>query len=68
MFASGENAYIKDWNAGRIVMIFLCFYLDEGRANACICMGTHTQPLLYIARLILMKLGLNEVLKVPYMF
>ena len=34
-------------------MIFLCNYLDEGkggggvsRTNACICIGTHSQPLL----------------------
>ena len=44
--------YIKDLNAWRILMNFLCIYLSEGRwggggrTNACICMGTHSQPLL----------------------
>ena len=44
-----ENADIKDLNAWRILMNFLCIYLGEGRGgctNACICMGTHSQPLL----------------------
>ena len=44
-----KNAYIKDLNALRILMNFLCIYLDEkggGCTNACICMGTHSQPLL----------------------
>ena len=49
MFVSGRNAYIKDLNA--ILMHFLCIYLGEkggGGActNTCICMGTHSQPLL----------------------
>ena len=43
-----ENAYIKDLNASRFFMNFLCIYLGEGRGctNACICMETHSQPLL----------------------
>ena len=44
-----NNAYIKDLNALRILMNFLCIYLGEKRGgctNACICMGTHNQPLL----------------------
>ena len=28
-----ENAYIKDLNAWRILMNFLCIYLDEGRGG-----------------------------------
>ena len=48
MFVSEKNAYIKDLNALRILMNFLCIYLSEkgGCINACICMGTHSQPLL----------------------
>ena len=49
MFVSEKNAYIKDLNALRIFMNFLCIYLGEkggGCTHACICMGTHSQPLL----------------------
>ena len=51
MFFTRENAYIKDLNTWRILMNFLCIYLGEGKGgggctNACICMGTHSQPLL----------------------
>ena len=50
MFVSEKNVYIKDLNALRILMNFLCIYLGEKRGgctnNACICMGTHSQPLL----------------------
>ena len=52
MFVCEKNAYIKDWNAFRILMNFLCIYLGEKGGgggectNACICMGTHSQPLL----------------------
>ena len=49
MFVSEKNAYIKDLNALRILMNFLCIYLGEkggGCTTACICMGTHSQPLL----------------------
>ena len=46
MFVSEKNAYIKDLNALGI----LCIYLGEkgggGCTNACICVGTHSQPLL----------------------
>ena len=48
MFVSEKNAYIKDLIALRILMNFLCIYLGEkggGCTNACICMGTHSQPL-----------------------
>ena len=45
-----EDAYIKDLKALRILMNFLCIYLGEerggGYTNACIFMGTHSQPLL----------------------
>ena len=43
-----ECFYLNDLNALRILMNFLCDYLDEerGSTNACICMGTHSQPLL----------------------
>ena len=50
MFISEKNAYIKDLNALRILMNFLCIYLGEkrggGGTNACICMGIHNQRLL----------------------
>ena len=51
MFVSEKNAYIKDLNDLRILMNFLCIYLSEKGGglvciNACICMGTHSQPLL----------------------
>ena len=49
MVVSEKNAYIKDLTALRILMNFLCIYLGEKRGgctNACICMGTHSQPLL----------------------
>ena len=29
MFESEKNAYLKDWNALRILMNFLCIYLGE---------------------------------------
>ena len=38
MFVSEKNAYIKDLNALRILMNFLCIYLGEkggGCTNAC---------------------------------
>ena len=51
MFVSEKNAYIKDLNALRILMNFLCIYLGEKgggctKLNVCICIGTHSQPLL----------------------
>ena len=50
VFISGNNASIKDLNALRILMNFLCIYLGKERgggcSNACVCMGTHSQPLL----------------------
>ena len=49
MFVSEKNAYVKDVNALRNLMNFLYIYLGEKRGgctNACICMETHSQPLL----------------------
>ena len=52
MFVSGRMLYINDLDALRIIMNFLCIYLGEERegvctdACTCICMGTHSQPLL----------------------
>ena len=51
IFVIEKNAYIKDLNALRILMNFLCIYLGEkggggGCTNACICMGIHSRPLL----------------------
>ena len=49
MFVSEKNAYIKDLNALSILMNFLWICIFEkgrGCTNACICMGTHSQPLL----------------------
>ena len=46
MFVSEKNAYVKNLNALKILMNFLCIYLGEkggGRTYACICMGTHSQ-------------------------
>ena len=34
MFVSEKNAYIKDLNALRILMNFLCIYLDEKGGGA----------------------------------
>ena len=42
-----KNADIKDLNALRILINFLWIYLVEkggGCTNACICIGTHSQP------------------------
>ena len=45
-----DKAYIKNLNAWRFLMNFLCIYLGEGRVggciNACIFIGTHNQPFL----------------------
>ena len=50
MFVSEKNAYMKDLNALRILMIFFIYLFKWKRGggciNACICMGTHSQPLL----------------------
>ena len=52
MFVSEKNAYIKDLSALRFLMNFLCIYLGKkvgggfNSTNACICMGTQSQPLL----------------------
>ena len=45
-----EKAYIKDLNAWRFIMNFLCILLDEGRGDALmhvyVYIGTHNQPFL----------------------
>ena len=45
-----EKAYIKDLNAWRFLMNFLCINLDEGRGGALmhvyVYIGTHNQPFL----------------------
>ena len=47
----GKGLY-KRLNALRFLIYFLCIYLDEGGGggvgctNACICIETHSQPLL----------------------
>ena len=48
VFISGNNASIKDLNAFRILMNFSMYLGQErgGCSNACVCMGTHSQPLL----------------------
>ena len=50
MLVNEKNAYLKDLNALRILMNFLCIYSGEkgggGSTNACICTGTHSKPLL----------------------
>ena len=45
------KAYIKDLNAWRFLMNFLCIYLDEGRGGGALMhvyvyIGTHNQPFL----------------------
>ena len=42
-----ENAYIKDLNAWRILMNFLCFYLDEGNGGggALVHVYTYENPI-----------------------
>ena len=53
MFVSEKNVYINDLNALRILMNFVCIYLGEKGGGValmhvqCICMGTHSQPLLH---------------------
>ena len=43
MFVSEKNAYIKDLNALRILMIFLCIYLSEkGGGGGCMYMYGNT--------------------------
>ena len=44
MFVSEKNAYIKDLNALRILMNFLCIYLGEkgGGVHLCMCMYGNT--------------------------
>ena len=38
MFVSEKNAYIKDLNALRILMNFLCIYLGEKGGGVHLCM------------------------------
>ena len=71
MFESEKNAYIKDLNALRILMNFLCIYLGEkgggGVALTHVCVWEHIVSLYYrTAQWMFTKLGRDEVLMVPY--
>ena len=50
MLVSEKNAYIKDLNPSRIFIEFFMYLFrwkkGGGCTNTCICMGTHSQPLL----------------------
>ena len=53
MFRSGRMLIYKSFICLKNFNEFLCIYLDEGKGggggwctNACICMGTHSQPFL----------------------
>ena len=70
MFVSEKNAYIKDLNAWRILMNFLCIYLGEKGGGVALM---HVYVWEYIVSLYFrtaqwmwMKLGKDEVLMVPY--
>ena len=50
MFVSEKNAYIKDLNALRILMNFLCIYLGEKRGVGAlmrVCLWEHIISLYY---------------------
>ena len=54
-------------------MNLLCIHLGEGKGvvalmHTFVCIGTHSQPLLQNHLMILMKLGIDEELKAPFMF
>ena len=69
MFESEKNAYIKDLNALRILMNFICIYLGEkgGGALMHVYVWEHIVSLYYRTALwMLTKLGRDEVLMVPY--
>ena len=67
-----ENAYIKDLYALRILMNFLCIYLGEGKgwvALMHVYIWGHVVSICYRTDLwIFTKLGMDEVLMVPYKF
>ena len=69
MFVSEKNAYIKDLNALRILMNFLCIYLGEkggGGALMHVYVWEHIVSLYYrTAQWMFTKLGRDEVLMVP---
>ena len=49
VFISGNNASIKDLNAFKNCDEFLMYLFRQRKrwcSNACVCMGTHSQPLL----------------------
>ena len=70
MFVSEKNAYIKDLNALRILMIFLCIYLGEkgvGVALMHVYVWEHIVSLYYrTSKWMFTKLSRDEVLMVPY--
>ena len=72
MFVSEKNAYIKDLNALRILMNFLCIYLGEKGGGGAL-MHVHVYVWEQIVSLyyrttswMFTKLGRDEVLMVPY--
>ena len=65
-----ENAYIKDLNALRILMIFLCIYLGEGKGGALmhVYVWEHIESLYYrTAQWMFTNLSRDEVLMAPHM-
>ena len=70
MFVSEKNAYIKDLNALRILMNFLCIYLSEKGGGGALMLEyvwEHISSLYYrTASWMFTKLGRDEVLMVPY--
>ena len=70
MFVSEKNDYIKDLNALRTLMNFLCTYLGEkggGGALIHVYVWEHIVSLYYrTAKWMFTKLGRDEVLMVPY--
>ena len=72
MFVSEKNAYIKDLNALRILMNFLCIYLGEkggGGALMHVYVWEHIVSLYYRTALwMFTKLGRDEVLMMSYKF
>ena len=71
MFVSEKNAYIKDLNALRILMNFLCIYLGEkgGGALMQVYVWEYKVSLYYrTAEWMFTKLGRDEVLNVIYKY
>ena len=71
MFVSEKNAYIKDLNALRLLMNFLCIYLGEiggGGALMHVYVWEHIVSLYYrTASWMFTKLGRDEVLMARHM-